>query len=354
MDTKAKHIAQLRIHSHRKAIFPPTALGTGTITIANQRITSSIQQSLYHHVTHTAFVDRLSETLNVDHRVLSDSINWISYRKARKNCSPSMSKFITKWLSNTAATGTILAARRHRLHSNCPICDAPDEDALHVLTCPSPSARIARDGLLQDLRQYLTSIRTHPAIANFLISGLHSWFLDPFGEEPLYDTPDRQTFDAISQQLDIGWYALLCGYITNALTTCQHDYYKSIRSRKPGSTWSTQVTAKLWFLTHSIWTRRNEALHNTERIDRLSGITELRTAISAEHTTGQSLLPMPYSPFFYLPLPTLLRKSTTYLKHWFMAIRSARERFHDVVNDDQFVHDPILRAWTGLPPSRND
>ena len=348
MDAKAKFIARSRAALPHAPTFHRSSLGFGTISINGDRIFSNIQGSIYTHVTHLAYVQRLSTTLEIPTEVLQDSIDWNSFGRARKRCPRSLQSFITKWISNTAATGTVMVARNYRHSAQCPLCPEPHEDVIHVLTCQAPSSSTLRESLLQDLKLWLRSIKTHPDICSFLINGLRSWFLHPFGDEPLHHTVDDQSFTAISSQLDLGWYALLCGYLSKSLIQCQHSYYVSLNSKKHGSTWGHQLTMKLWHLTFSIWKHRNSALHESDAIDRLSGIQLLKNAITSEYTRGQEDLPMPYSPFFYFPLPTLLRKLTIYLKRWFMTVRAGHERFQPNIPYDAFTTDDTLRTWVGL------
>ena len=112
-------------------------------------------------------------------------------------------------------------------------------------------------------------------------------------------------------QLDIGWFAIMCGYVTTALMKCQHHaYYRYIDSRKHGKSWGRQLSSKLWNLTRSIWIHRNSVMHETSTIHELSGLTAtLCLSITAEYNMGRGDLPMPYSPFFYYStLPFLLSK----------------------------------------------
>ena len=141
MDSKAKAVAWYHMSTNqRRGPFRPTSLGLGTITVHGSRIKSHVQKSIYHVITHRSFVKRLSETLEVPQQLLDASISWSSFGKARKHSRISTAAFVTKWLSNTAATGVIMVARKQRLCSNCPLCDQADEDVLHVLTCQSTSA----------------------------------------------------------------------------------------------------------------------------------------------------------------------------------------------------------------------
>jgi hypothetical protein len=350
MDEKAKHIAQLQITSNRQSRFHLTSMGLGTILISNTRVTSNVQHTLYNRITHDNFVDRLQSTTGAEEYVLRTKIHWESFRKARKTCKLSIATFITKLLSNSLPTGTVMVARKRRLHPHCPLCHTQEEDILHMLTCQSQPTSNHRETLLQDLKLWLTTSKTDPDITQFLITGLRSWFLNPFGDEPLHQSSNHNTFVALTDQLELGWFALLCGYLANTLIQIQHQYFISISSRKHGSSWASQLSHKLWSLSFSIWKHRNSALHETDTIHHLQGVDHLRRAISAECTLGQSDLPQPYAPFFYLPASSLLRKSTQYLKRWFATVRSGREQYQQNFTADEFTQNESLRAWIGLNP----
>ena len=325
MDYKAKMIAIEQIDRRRNCRFSSTQLGFGTIKCHGSMVISHIQKSLYDRITHKDFIERLGEKLHIEPDLLDTRINWKAYGKARKAATLSTQTFITKWLSNTAATGVIMVNRKQRKHSNCPICNEPDEDIMHVMTCRSPSASELRETQLQELQLWLRSRHTDPTITSFVIKGLRSWFRDPYGDEPLHYCPDPSTFRALTSQLDLGWFALLCGYITNDMTNEQHKYFQNSRRKTHGNTWAKQLSLKLWAITYNLWKHRNQILHETDAVHSLSGMEVLRASIIAEYNIGQDELPMPYSPFFYQPLILLLRKSHTYLKRWFMTIRAGRE-----------------------------
>ena len=70
------------------------------------------------------------------------------------------------------------------LHAHCPRCGEDEEHLLHVLICPAEATVDFRKPLLTELETWLTDEDTHPDIAEYLLTGLTSWFEDPFGTEP--------------------------------------------------------------------------------------------------------------------------------------------------------------------------
>ena len=107
-----------------------------------------------------------------------------------------MQKFISKWLSEDTATGLVTKRRKQRLHAHCPRYGEDDEHLLHVLIC---SVNF-RQPLLSDLEAWLIDENTHPDIVDYLLTGLTSWFEDPFGTEPVIFSPIPSIRQAASLQ----------------------------------------------------------------------------------------------------------------------------------------------------------
>jgi hypothetical protein len=114
-----------------------------------------------------------------------------------------MQKFISKWLSGDTATGLAMKRRLQRLFDHCPRCG--EDDGMPQSTF---------DNLCLHLENWLIDEDSHPDIADFLFTGLTSWFEDPFGTEPVILSTIPSIRQAASlQSQEIGWYAFLCGFI---------------------------------------------------------------------------------------------------------------------------------------------
>lgn len=199
---------------------------------------------------------------------------------------------------------------------------------MHVVTCRSPSALELRETQLQELQLRLRSRNTDPIITSFLITGIRSCFhCDALFHQ--CHTGNPTTFRALKEELDIGWFALLCGYITSDFSHAQHRYFRTTHRKRHGYMLAKQLSIKQWALTFNVWKHRNQILHETDIVHSLSGMELLRSSITAKYNLGQDELPMPYSPLFYQPLILQLRKSHTYLKRWFVRIRARRESHYD-------------------------
>jgi hypothetical protein len=242
MDLLAKSIAQTHIRNGCPDLPTSSTVGYGTITIRGIMVCTNLQRTLYQSIHHQDMVTFLANHLSIDEQLVHTTLAWHSFRKARKECSFPMQKFISKWLSGDTATGLVMKRRKQRLHAHCPLCGEDDEHLLHVLICPDAIAVDFRKPLLTELETWLIDEDTHPDIAEYLLTGLTSWFEDPFGTEPAIRSAVPSIRQAASlQSQGIGWYAFLCGFIVEPLVTCQQAYYSSIQSRRRGERWAIRL-----------------------------------------------------------------------------------------------------------------
>ena len=319
MDRNAKQIARKAINEQLQS--PPslpTSLGFGTITCNSTSITSNLQSSLYEQITTMRLLNRLASIDDEGSDLNVIPLHLQSYATARKEVSLSMKIFITKWISGDTATGKVMKRRKKRLISNCPSCDAPDEDLRHILTCPSNISSSYRNKLLANLIDWLKKSHTHPKIVNFINIGLSNWFsTNKKNDWP----PDSDIFsdcpiinEALRTQLRIGWFYFICGFLSSDFVKLQSTYFMSRGFKISTNRWATNLIKQLWSFLHAIWVFRNECLHQNDSVHKLTRSILLKQAITSEYNNGIGLLPHTYSSFFHLPLQQLLRKNISYLK----------------------------------------
>ena len=170
MDTLAKRIALQHInHHHHPPPCQPTSLGFGTIKTNGTIVSSRVQQSLYYYIQQDNLFQWICKTSSPVIQVPSTKIHWASFASARKESTFFTKIFVTKWISKSLPTGSNLVKRKHRQFSNCPICNAHNED-LHELTST------LRLHLINDILKWTTSTKTHPNIISLYSIGLPSFF----------------------------------------------------------------------------------------------------------------------------------------------------------------------------------
>ena len=138
MDLFAKQIAlQAIIHTN---LTPPTfssSLGFGSLTCHSIPISNFLQNTLYHTISHSNFIQRVPSYFEVTLNELKTLVVWDCLKISSFNDRFGLLKFVSKYIAEDIATGKVMVKRKRRFHSNFPRCDAPSEDNIHALTCPS-------------------------------------------------------------------------------------------------------------------------------------------------------------------------------------------------------------------------
>ena len=138
------------------------------------------------------------------------------------------------------------------------------------------------------------------------------------------------------------------GFIHEDLIRLQSTYYTEIHSQRTGKRWATNLIKKLWEIIHSMWKHRSLILHESDVINSLSGQEFLVNSIKQEHERGRERLHSLITPYFAIPLDTLLLKtSPKNQRKWFQLIKAARERTGTDIQDE-FSTNITLRKWIGL------
>ena len=126
----------------------------------------------------------LGDIQGIDGETLDLVVSWASYRLACRMIGSRRQHFITKWISGNMATGTrVMEQHQHHVQDTRPLCDEPDENLVHILTCPHDTCVDLHTLLLTELRTWLETEDMQEDIATFLVQGMKSWFGDPYGDE---------------------------------------------------------------------------------------------------------------------------------------------------------------------------
>ena len=200
--------------------------------------------------------------------------------------------------------------------------------------------------------QWMETAKTHPNIVNLYATGLSSFYKDTNFLPPLTHwiySDDQSINSALSSQINLGWMNTLTGLITEEMVNLQQNHYNHTSSSRKGSTWAKNMTLHIWNMLHKIWIFRNEALHNTQQYQVLSGLPLLKASVTREYNIGIDRLPQLYSSYFHIPLSTILSRSPSHLVKWFLVIRSARESYQPNLLQDEFSSNGPMRTWIGLP-----
>lgn len=110
---------------------------------------------------------------------VSDDIDWENYGVAFLKCSFAQRRRIIKLTSGHAPVGRMMRRWKKQDHARCPLCDYPEEDVHHMLTCSCDEACSAWNIALDVLDIQLSQIHTAPTIAQAILMGLRRWRISP-------------------------------------------------------------------------------------------------------------------------------------------------------------------------------
>ena len=103
---------------------------------------------------------------------------------------------------------------------------------------------------------------------------------------PTIDWYPTELQDAIIEQRQIGWKNFLEGLISERWTQYMQQYLNDQHSKYSANLWTARLIKYNLEGLNAIWTKRNNQLHNTDRIRELEGIDLLKTSIETEWNIG--------------------------------------------------------------------
>ena len=316
-------------------------LGMKSVVHCNRPIIGNVHKALYEGIVDKNLAQYYEKKL-LDTPCTIDNISMAAFCHARSQMQMGVVKFVSKWLSNTLATGVIMQRRRHRIFNRCPRCNEWGEDRLHVLVCWDSRAKIIRQQYLDTLHQLLSQTSTHPDINSFIMEGVTQFFRRPqLREEDRYEEHWKQ-----EQQL-IGWYNFLSGFIGKALVEKQQDHFKTLGLRNKGKQWASKIIDHNWQMLYKQWLVRNEVLHQKDIINSISGAALLDIEIEREYELGCEDLPQTAHRWFTMTKQQLLEKSTDYKRGWLLLVRTLQESLN-IAHYSIFSSSKALRKWVGL------
>ena len=96
-------------------------------------------------------------------------ILWEEAKLARKKMPFGLRRIDTKVLSNCCGFALTLQRRKHQDSSACPLCEQPNEDRDHLLTCTDKRAQKQFDGSLKAYKELLITYKTEEALTEAIL-----------------------------------------------------------------------------------------------------------------------------------------------------------------------------------------
>ena len=147
-------------------------------------------------------------------------------------------------------------------NSNCPRCDEPGEDTLHVVTCQHPNAQDQWKKSNKRLNEWMKKKKTDPHLRTQLLAMFTNWYKNGRFEPLDYTLPEYR--DAIQEQSQIGGFNFSLGRISTKIIQLQHRFLKTTSSRSTGLTWASGLIIELWDISWDMWMHRNDVRHDPD------------------------------------------------------------------------------------------
>ena len=315
--------------------------------VDNRPVYHNLKKDLYEAISFPTLANYWVEKGRIP-STSKETICWISQQKANRLSKAGVRRFISKWASGLIACGKNMKRWKLRPYSNCPYCNAQDEDKHHITHCQNTTSIETWEKALSNFVTHLVRLNTCP----YLIASIH---LELSAERRFKTPPEIIRYPeslrpVILSQRHIGWESFTEGLIAIDMVNYQSQYLRDIKSKKSGKAWAHKMIRASWNMIYSVWEGRNKKLHDTEKIKELEGRKDLEYAIQAEWDIGLHRLPASdFSSLFAGRIQNILDKDMEFLRTWLSIIRNGRYLHKDpALRIDQLLLDPTLRRWLDL------
>jgi hypothetical protein len=246
-----------------------------------------------------------------DHKI--KSINWAGMAIARRKLSQPEQVFSIKLCTDHLATGSRMELYGHAV-THCYRCSGT-ETVDHLFQCPANMEykRI----FAYTLQQQLEKVKTIPAVAQAIVSGVAAWLNDETIDHLIADKETiREIRNCLIAQNKIGWNLAMRGLLANEWAVVQETFVneQDDTDRILGDSWSAKVALWITKEARKLWLDRNEAMYQpVEKESRLEEETKanVRDLYSAEMKMAEA-----DRWIFANPLHDMLRKPVIYQAQW--------------------------------------
>ena len=168
-----------------------------------------------------------------------------SFKRAWYTTTFHMAHFITKFMSNTFPTMTILHRRLHATTNLCPWCGLSPDTIQHMYQCIHKGSRWRWTVPVDALLKWIKDQNMDPEIA-ILLAGTLLYIV---GERSYLTQCMNLTLHSYILHIG-GWLSIILGIILTSLAFTQQNYFIHIGSKIIGLKWASQIITQIWKL---IW-----------------------------------------------------------------------------------------------------
>ena len=171
---------------------------------------------------------------------------------------------ITKHVHDISPTGKIAHRNNCHLPHECPACNSPEEDNLHVIQCSHPSRLEWRLTTLQKLSHYAVN-KSDPTLIIILQDGLNQLHQNADPNLPTAQYPPKYQ-PLIEQQNAIGWDQIYKGRWSVAWAMLQEQYVNSTGNNEDSTAtrWLIGLGRLMMEQWLQLWKIRNNQRHSKD------------------------------------------------------------------------------------------
>jgi len=203
-----------------------------------------------------------------------------------------------------------------RTMAKCPRCQADVKDKIHIIRCPTTSARTQWALSLATLDRWLKDQGLEPLLQKRLILALNDWANAAESQA----SPNTE-YD--TEQAHIGWDRMMDGWISRKWRDHQEHIWKSIKSRKSSLQWTAVLIQKMWDVSWDMWDRQNKELHDGDTAKQEILHSAVDAQIAKLYEGGAQQLPRDALKFLQTPKETVLLYSLTSKQLWLESVKAA-------------------------------
>jgi hypothetical protein len=319
-----------RVNTYFPGYLPPQ------IDIANEGWSLWCGPEKLHSPTRTVLYDRIyapkilqywstSHDLQPTPRIPPASIQYIDWdivERLMKILPLGKRIWCTKHGSEQCGVGITMQRWKKQRDNCCPLCGAP-ENTTHVLRCTAQEASATWTTSMTTFNNYLMDVDCPPEFQEALTNRLTAWRLNiMFVDSPTWSEHLKQ---ALHQQDAIGWKNFMEGLPSKLWVPYIQSFFSSNGNQRCPLRWFTRILHAAHNIAWSQWEYRNHYLHEEGKPRYKQAVQLLNFQITSEFLRGVQDLPAADHHYFSNSLQYLLSRSTSYKKHWYTNVLSARQ-----------------------------
>ena len=278
------------------------------------------------HVYNAATVPTLLQFLQKKYRwddTTVQRIDWTNYVNTIKKYNDKWSTLV-KHVHDISPTGHIAHRNNSHLPHECPACNQPQEDNLHVITCPHITRANWRTNTLHKLLRHNPD-SSDPHLADLLQDGIRRFHLQH--EPPTHEEYPQQYHILIISQNQIGWDQLYKGRWSIHWSKLQDMYKESHHATQgitPGPQWVLQHGRLLIDQWMILWKQRNEERHGKDNA-RQQELREhiAKSALEELYAFKRQVCPSDRHIFYSSPAEHLEKHSLSNIEDWINTYHNA-------------------------------